>query len=280
MADELPDEVLSLIRKSAKAEKPDAVVLGEVWEDAVLKESYGSRRNYALGYSLDSVMNYPLRLAILDFAHQRTSAYALRDFLMEQQLNYPKPLYYSLMNLLGSHDVERLRSALATDVWIKSLSREEQLKLPFPEERLEQAVALEKLCAVIQFALPGVPSIYYGDEQGMCGVGDPFNRAPFREERQDLYDHYASLSALRNAAPALSTGHASFLALSRDLLLILRWIVDGEDALGESAENGVYLAVINRGRERAEYEFICAELGFEEIRGSIDACSGEIRRLL
>ena len=137
VADELPDEVLSLIRKSAKEVKRDAVVLGEVWEDAVLKESYGSRRNYALGYSLDSVMNYPLRLAILDFAQQRSSAYALRDFLMEQQLHYPTPLYYSLMNLLGSHDVERLRSALATDVWIKSLSREDQLRLPFPEERLE-----------------------------------------------------------------------------------------------------------------------------------------------
>ena len=280
VADELPDEVLSLIRKSAKEVKRDAVVLGEVWEDAVLKESYGSRRNYALGYSLDSVMNYPLRLAILDFAQQRSSAYALRDFLMEQQLHYPTPFYYSLMNLLGSHDVERLRSALATDVWIKSLSREDQLRLPFPEERLEKAVALEKLCAVIQFALPGVPSIYYGDEQGMCGVGDPFNRAPFRVDRTDLYEHYAALAALRNSAPALSTGHASFLALSRDLLLILRWIVDGEDALGESAENGVYLAVINRGRERAEYEFVCAELGFSEVRGSIEACSGEIRRLL
>lgn len=280
VADELPDAVLSMIRKAAKEEKPDAVVLGEVWEDAVLKESYGSRRNYALGYSLDSVMNYPLRLAVLDFAHQRGSAYALRDFLMDQQLNYPKPFYYSLMNLLGSHDVERLRSALATDVWIKSLSREDQMKLPFPEERLERAVELEKLCAVIQFALPGVPSIYYGDEQGMCGVGDPFNRAPFREERQDLFDHYASLSALRNAAPALSTGHASFLALSRDLLLILRWITDGRDAFGEKAENGVYLAVINRGRERSEYELDCRELGCGQISGSIDACCGEIRRLL
>ena len=280
VADELPDEVLALIRQAAREEKPDAVVLGEVWEDAVLKESYGSRRNYALGYSLDSVMNYPLRIAILDYAHARSNAYQLRDFLMEQQLNYPKPLYYSLMNLLGSHDVERLRSALATDVWIKTLSREDQLKLPFSEEDLEQAVALEKLCAVIQFALPGVPSIYYGDEQGMCGVGDPFNRLPFREDRQDLFEHYANLSALRNAAPALSTGHVRFLALSRDLLLILRWITDGRDVFGQPAENGVYLAVVNRGRAPADYELDCGDLGCGEVSGSISGCSGEIRRLL
>ena len=115
VADELPDEVLAMIRRAAKEEKPDALVLGEVWEDAVLKESYGARRNYALGYSLDSVMNYPLRTAILDFIHGGTSSYELRDFLIGQQMNYPRPLYYSLMNLLGSHDVERLRSALAAD---------------------------------------------------------------------------------------------------------------------------------------------------------------------
>jgi 4-alpha-glucanotransferase len=277
VADELPDEVLSLIRKAAKEEKPDAVVLGEVWEDAVLKESYGARRNYALGYSLDSVMNYPLRTAILDFLHRRINAYALRDFLISQQMNYPRPLYYSLMNLLGSHDVERLRSALATDLWIKSLPREQQLKLDFPREALERAVELEKLCAVIQFALPGVPSIYYGDEQGMCGVGDPFNRLPFREEREDLRAHYAALAALRNSAPALSTGEARFLAVSGGVLLILRSIRDGRDVFGEPASDGVYLAVVNRDAESMDYSLDCPGLG--PIHGRIEGCSAEIRRI-
>ena len=280
VADELPDEVLALIRRAAKEEKPDAVVLGEVWEDAVLKESYGRRRNYALGHSLDSVMNYPLRTAVLDYAHQRISAYALRDFLIGQQHNYPLPFYYSLMNLLGSHDVERLRSALATEVRIKSLSREDQLRLPFPPEALERAVVLEKLCAVLQFSLPGVPSIYYGDEQGLCGVGDPFNRLPFREDRRDLHDHYAALAKLRQANPALSTGHAAFLALSRDLLLVLRWITDGRDVFGEPGENGVFLAVINRGPGTADYELDCSALGCGLVAGSIAGSSGEIRRLL
>ncbi len=114
----------------------------------------------------------------------------------------------------------------------------------------------------------------------MCGVGDPFNRLPFREDRQDLFEHYADLSALRNAAPALSTGHARFLALSRDLLLVLRWITEEKDIFGEPAENGVYLAVINRSREASDYELDCSALGCGLVQGSIGGCRGEIRRLL
>ena len=258
VADELPDEVLSLIRKSAKEEKADALVLGEVWEDAVIKESYGGRRNYALGYSLDTVMNYPLRSAILDFALGRSNAYVLRDFLISQQMNYPKPMYYSLMNLLGSHDVERLRSALATTVYIKSLPREEQLKLEFSPEALERATKLEKLCAAIQFSIPGVPSIYYGDEQGMCGVGDPFNRLPFRKGDRDLQMSYAALSRRRNANPALSTGEARFMAADQDVLVILRYIQDGKDVFGLPAKNGCFLVAVNRSEEEKEYSTECA----------------------
>ena len=279
VADELPDEVLSLIRRAAKEEKPDAPVLGEVWEDPVVKESYGSRRNYALGYSLDSVMNYPFRSAVLDFAHWRCDAYALRDFLRSQQMNYPQPLYYSLMNLLGSHDVDRVRSALATDVVIRDLCREDQLRLSFSEERLERAITLEKLCAAIQFTVPGVPSVYYGDEQGMCGVGDPFNRGPFKLGDRDLHDCYASLAAARNASAALSTGFARFMADSPDLLLILRWIEDGKDALGLPAEDGAYLTVINRASAPAYYTADCTAAGKGYLSGSIGPCTWDIIKL-
>ena len=279
VADELPDTVLSLIRDAAKEEKPDALILGEVWEDAVIKESYGGRRNYALGWSLDSVMNYPFRTAVLDFMHRRIDAYALRDFLTGQQMNYPKPMYYSLMNLLGSHDVDRLRSALATDVVIRSLRREEQLAIPFTGEALERAVELEKLCAAIQFSVPGVPSIYYGDEQGMCGVCDPFNRLPFRQDCRELHDWYAALAARRNAAPALSTGEASFQAAGADVLMILRWIRDGKDAFGLPAEDGGYLTVINRGESAAEYVADCRCAGKGIRFGTAAPFSAETIRL-
>ena len=105
VADELPDEVLSLISCAAKEVSPDSVIIGEVWEDAVSKESYGKKRNYALGYSLDSVMNYPFRKAVIAFAQGKSGAFELSDFLMSQQHNSPAPMYGSLMHLLGSHAV-------------------------------------------------------------------------------------------------------------------------------------------------------------------------------
>ena len=276
VADELPDEVLALIRQAAKEEKPDALILGEVWEDAVIKESYGSRRRYALGDSLDTVMNYPLRTAVLRFMRGHTDAYALRDFLMSQQLNYPKPLYYSLMNLLGSHDVERLRTALASDVEIGELRREEQMHLYFSPEALDRATRLEMLCAVIQFALPGVPSIYYGDEQGMCGIRDPFNRTPFKEGNPRLKEYYAALANMRNCAAALATGNVSFQADGEDVLLILRYIRGRKDVFGLPAEDGAFLAVVNRGSTPADYMADCSEAGLGLVQGRIDACSAEI----
>ena len=273
VADELPDDVLRLIRLSAKEEKPDAPIIGEVWEDAVVKQSYGGRRNYALGYSLDSVMNYPFRKAVLDFAHNRIDARALRDFLIAQRMNYPRPMYESLMNLLGSHDVERLKTALATDTVVKSLPREEQLKLTFTKEALEKAVRLERICAALQFSLPGVPSIYYGDEQGMEGVGDPFNRRPFRRGDEDLHKYYVNLSKLRGSDPVFSRGEVFFAAPSADILTVTRYFQQGTDGL-----QSVFVTVINRGEEDV-FSVDLSFAGLEPFEGMIGACSARIDRV-
>lgn len=275
VADELPDEVLALIRRAAREEKPDAPILGEVWEDAVIKESYGSRRRYALGSSLDSVMNYPLRDAVLDFIHRRTNAPELRDFLIGQQLNYPRPMYYALMNLLGSHDVERLLSALSAPVSLRRLSRPEQLSYPFRESERRAAPARERFCAALQFALPGVPSIYYGDEQGMDGPGDPFNRAPFREGDASLFEHYVNLSAHRNAHPCLQTGEAVFGACHADVLTVLRYVNSDCDVFGAPVPREAWLLVLNRsnGPRRFEADARAAGCGF--IRGEIGPCRAE-----
>ena len=258
VADELPDAVLALLRRHVKQEKPDAPILGEVWEDAVIKESYGGRRKYALGDALDSVMNYPFRSAMLDFAHGRRDAFWLRDFLRGQQQNYPRPMYECLMNLLGSHDTERIKTALATPLPLRSLSREEQLAVPFGEAELQRAEKLEELCAAVQFAVPGVPSIYYGDEQGMCGVNDPFNRLPFREGDGKLHALYSRLCALRRDWPALREGEASFAAAHRDLLLVLRWC----------PEQAVLLAV-NRGQKELHFRADCSEAGKGLVQGTV-----------
>ena len=279
VADELPDSFIRGVRRSIKSFDPDAVLIGEVWEDPTNKVAYGEMRCYCQGDTLDSVMNYPLRTAVLDFVHGRMDAYALRDFLIGQQMNYPKPLYYSLMNLLGSHDVPRLKNSLAVPQDLRALSRAEQLLIDFTPADLRRAVTLEKLCAVLQFSLPGVPSIYYGDEQGMEGVGDPFNRLPFREGDGELFAHYAKLCALRASAPALSTGEAKFYAESGDVLVVLRYITDGRDVFGDSAENGVYLCVLTRGVGPRAYSVDCSAAGLGVYSGTAAPESGEIIRL-
>lgn len=235
VADELPDEVLSLIRDAAKAEKPDSVIIGEVWEDAVTKTSYGKMRNYALGYSLDSVMNYPFRSAVIDFALKRKTAFELRDFLLGQYHNYPQPMYRCLMNLLGSHDVERLHTALAFDFDVKTLDRKQQAELTLTEEQTLRATRLQRLCAAIQYCVPGVPCLYYGDEECLDGGRDPFNRKPFEPSNSGLHNFYVQLGKIRSSSPALTGGSMQILTPSADIIIILR-----------QAENEKIACVINR----------------------------------
>ncbi len=261
VADELPDDVLTLIRRAAKAVSPDAVVLGEVWEDPTLKTSYGNRRSYALGSSLDSVMNYPLRTALIDFFTFRSDARALSELLLSQRLNYPVPLYYSLMNLLGSHDTERIRTALATRLDARTLTREQQAHFIVTDAQDARGEAMQRLCAAVQFALPGVPCVYYGDENGMGGMLDPFCRAPFREGKRPLADWYAALAGARNAHPALSTGAAAFLAPDADVLCVLRFGTDG-----------AFLCAVNRSSAEKR---VVADLW----QGNAGLSSGELSKL-
>ena len=270
VADEIPDDVLALMRQEIKKENPDAPIIGEVWEDAVTKYGPEGPRNYVLGYSLDSVMNYPLRAAVLDFLNFRYSAYEFRNFLLNQKMTYPKPVYYSLMNLMSSHDVVRIRTALATDVVIESLKREQQMELEFTPEKIEKAAVMEKLAAAIQFVLPGVPCIYYGDEQGMTGVRDPFNRMPFREDTENtgLFDYYCGLSELRNKNEVLKSGDVEFFALSGDVIAILRY---------DNAKNSQsVLAIINRGDYDFEYTVDLSKYGIGLKKGKVPATKAEI----
>lgn len=226
VADELPDEVLSLIRDAAKAEKPDSVIIGEVWEDAVTKNSYGKMRNYALGYSLDSVMNYPFRSAVIDFALGKKTAFELRDFLLGQYYNYPQPMYRCLMNLLGSHDVERLHTALAFDYDVKTLDRSQQAALTLTDEQKLHATRLQRLCAAIQYCVPGVPCLYYGDEECLDGGRDPFNRKPFEPSKTGLHNFYVQLGRIRSLSPALTDGEMRIITPSADIIIILRQTAD------------------------------------------------------
>ena len=197
VADELPDEFLDALTAAAKAEKPDAVVLGEVWEDASNKCAYGRHRRYLLGGQLDSVMNYPFRDAILGFLTGANPA-DMMECIMNILENYPPQTIHCLMNHIGTHDTERALTVLGGEP-AGNRGREWQAAQHLTPEQWETGLKRLRLASLIQYLLPGVPCLYYGDEAGMEGYRDPFNRAcyPWGREGQNLLTWYKGLGQLR-----------------------------------------------------------------------------------
>ena len=258
VADEIPDEVLAMIYRTARQTDPEAVLLGEVWEDATTKYSYGAQRHYALGDMLDSITNYPLRNALIGFFNGRADAEDLKCLLVDQAANYPRPMYYALTNLLSSHDVERVRTALSAHIDPHGLSREQQASFVISDIQNKKGSERQRLAAILQYCLPGVPCIYYGDERGMQGFLDPFNRETFKEAPYDLTEDYRQLAMLRKATDALQTGHVVFFAPDPDCIGVLRYVTGGRDALGREANDGVYFVAINRsdGSRLVVFDFL------------------------
>lgn len=247
VADELPDETIEKMRAKLKHMSQDNLLLGEVWEDATTKQSYGALRTYALGRGLDSVMNYPFANAVALFLQGRGDAEKLRQFFVGQAQNYPKDMYYCLMNLLSSHDIARIRTVLGTGADIRSMSREQQAHFVVSEEQDAAGANLQRLAAGIQFTMPGMPCVYYGDEVGMHGLLDPFNRGPYCVRDAEMKEYYTTLMQLRQKTDALKTGNVAFYEQGEDLIGILRYCIDGRDAFGNPAEDGMFLTLVNRG---------------------------------
>lgn len=209
VADELPDEFIALLRERIREIKPDALLLGEVWEDASNKVAYNIRRKYFTEGELDSVMNYPFRTAILDFMRGRDAGKKLRDTVMTVVENYPAQVVACNMNLLGTHDTPRILTALVDDF---DGSREEKAARHLSKNQLEVARDRLQMAAFLQYTLPGSPSLYYGDEALMEGYKDPFNRRtyPWGREDTELVRFFRQLGQLRRDIPALGKGTITF----------------------------------------------------------------------
>ncbi len=219
VADELPDGFIRKINIAAKKEKADALILGEVWEDASNKISYSERRRYLQGHELDSVMNYPLRDAILRFIGGGTAEHFAETMECVRE-NYPKDVFYNLMNIIGTHDTPRVLTMLGVSREEEQFSREEKARYKLPPERLANAKKRLRLAAVIQFTMPGSPTIYYGDEAGMQGFEDPLNRCPFPwgNEDREVLEFYRKLCAIRAGSSTLASGELKFLDCEGALL--------------------------------------------------------------
>ena len=252
VADELPDEFIFRLRSELKKKFKNYALIGEVWEDVTTKESYGTKRKYALGKGLDSAMNYPLKVNVTDYLLGNQSAKDMKTFLISQQCNYPKPLYYALMNLLSSHDIPRIRTTLATGMNENLPSREQQAEYVITSKMDQKGKALTRLAMAVQFFVPGMPCIYYGDEYGMHGLMDPFNRGAFFENDKETYQEVLRLTSLRNREKVLQTGYALYMAPTENVLAILRFISEKKDVFGEASENKAILLLVNPTMKKEE----------------------------
>lgn len=244
VADELSTGFLERIRSAVRRTKPDGLVIGEVWEDASNKCSYGERRHYFQGHQLDGVMNYPFRNAILGFLRDGRAA-AIHETVASVLEHYPAQSVNVLMNLLGTHDTERIITALAGE---PANGRDREWKAVHrlsPEARM-QGIRLVKLAAALQYCLPGVPCVYYGDEAGLEGYDDPFNRRcfPWGGENVELLEWYRTLGQMRAGCPALRKGAYEPVAVEGTLYAFLR-----ED------DSGMLLCAVNAGQETAGFTF-------------------------
>ena len=206
VADELPDVFIENLRKAAKAEDENAIVIGEVWEDASNKESYGSRRKFLLGDQLDTVMNYPFRSAILEYLRGIDAFHIMEGILCILE-NYPRPVIKNLMNFVTTHDTERTLTLLAGEP-LNGRDRQFQYQTKMTPEQREYGLRLMRLAAGLMFTLPGFPCVYYGDEAGVEGYKDPFNRStyPWGKEDVSLIEWHKKLANFRKSCSCFNNG--------------------------------------------------------------------------
>ena len=252
VSDELPDSFLREMRKAVKEESHgEGVILGEIWEDASRKISYGNYRDFLLGNTHDSAMGYPFRQALLDFFTGLSPAERLDATLETYRSHYPAEAYYCLMNLISSHDVPRAVTVLGGEP--DPGNREEQKKLFLRPEQKEKGYRLMRLVFIFQMTYIGSPCIYYGDEIGMEGYRDPFNRRTYPwgrldEKQQEQLEFYVYYSALRKKYPVLKTGDYRALYAQDDLFVFERFFDEnGKDYFGKYGEGAHRIRIaINR----------------------------------
>ncbi len=277
VADELSNDFLDELRASVKAASSDraegpAVVIGEVWENAADKIAYGERRRYFQGKQLDSVMNYPVRSGILAFVGEGDAAF-LYDVLTELYGSYPRAVSDSLMNLIGTHDTERILTVLGSTPEDFDRPNDELATATLTPEARAVAVRRLKLASLLQFTVFGIPSLYYGDEVGMEGYHDPFCRRPFpwhevdTPERAEILAHYRGLGELRKS-PAFPGGDFRILDHGEHHIVYERVAVGGTDRVviavhrGEAPTDAVTIPAEVLGDVRA-VRLACGDVAFD-----------------
>ncbi len=264
-----PADFWQNFRAIVKGVNPEAVIIGELWKK-------GDVLPMVLGDTADTAMNYRFRNAVQGLlgtidgkgfpddgqSNQPPSTFAKKMISMRE--DYPDATYYTLMNLLGTHDTERI-------LWGMTPGEDNREQKEFNAANLAVGIQRLKLAAVIQMTVPGAPTIYYGDEVGVTGYDDPDDRRSFpwmdnfyflpfvtgdlstsklaqaifpqstvdyygAAGNHDLLDHYRNLTAIRHANPVFSQGKLTFL-LTDDANNTLAYLLRTDDAAALVAIN-------------------------------------------
>jgi glycosidase len=238
-----PDTYWSTFRSVVKAANPDALTISETWQkdSTLLRMIRGDR--------LDTTMNYRLRDAVLallapqnfdpkgfaDSGHQ-ISVSDFADRLASIREDYPDAAYYSLMNLLDSHDTARL-------LWTLTPGAETTAAKEANAANVAAGKLRVRLASLIQFSLPGAPTVYYGDEVGVTGADDPDDRRTYPwadlggQPDTALLAHYTNLASLRAGIPALRNG---------DFRVLLANDTDETVAYGRKTPSQAAIVAMNR----------------------------------
>ena len=183
VADELSDVMLQKIRSAAEKEIDEPVIIGEVWENASNKMSYGQRKMYFTKPELHTHTNYVFRDTLLSFFAGQTNGYEAASVFENIRETYPRHNFLAQVNMTSSHDVERLMTMM--------------LNITNSDRQL--AMDLVKCYSLIQFTAAGVPLVYYGDETCLEGGKDPDNRRtyPWGKEDHSMIEWFANLAQMR-----------------------------------------------------------------------------------
>ncbi len=261
VSDELPDGFIRQMRDTLKScTKGKGILVGEVWEDASNKCSYGSYRDFMFGRTHDSVMGYTFRSSVLAFLNGYISAETFNSQMEGFRERYPAEAYYSIMNLISSHDVPRAFTLFAKPQ--DSESREEQKLIKVSDEQYEECAKLARMAYAYQVGYIGACCLYYGDEVLMEGYKDPFNRRTYpwdklTSKQEEELSIVRKIAALRVENPVLRTGAYETLLAEDGAIAFRRFLDDSnKDYFGKEITDGCSQIVLlmNRNSDSRTFE--------------------------
>ena len=227
-------------RAAVKAERPDALILAE---------HYGDTSRWLGGDEWDTVMNYdafmePITWFLTGMEKHSDSrrddlygnAEAFKNSMIYNMAHMPGPSLQTAMNELSNHDHSRFLTRTN-----RRVGRMNTLGSDAASQGIDKGVMREAV--VMQMTWVGAPTVYYGDEAGVCGFTDPDNRRtyPWGKEDQELLSFHKEAICIHKDNPVLTYGSTCFLSLEHQLL-----------SYGRFDEENQIVVVVNNSREERE----------------------------